>query len=68
MARYISSVAITLAPKDSSAGLRSVVVGLDPVSGSTVLQAVNFVSKSPFVKMSLSNYVISNLTFHYSDL
>ena len=68
MARYISSVSVVLAPKDPSTGLMSVTLGLDPVSGSTILQAVHFVSKSPLVKRALSKYVISNLTFSYSNL
>lgn len=68
MVRYISSVGVILTPKDSSAGLMSVVLGLDPVSGSTILQAVHFVSKSPLVKRLFPDYVISNLTFKYSNL
>lgn len=68
MARYISSVSVVLSPKDSSANLMSVVLGLTPVSGSTVLQAVHFVSKSPLVKRLLPKYVISNLIFEYSNL
>lgn len=68
MSRYISSVSVVLSPKDSSASLISVVLGLNPVSGSTILQAVHFVSKSPLIKRSLSKYVISNLTFNYSSL
>lgn len=68
MARYISSICVVLSPKDSSAGLMSVVLGLNPVSGSTILQAVHFVTKSPLVKRALSKYVISDLTFNYSNL
>lgn len=68
MVSYISSVCVVLSPKDSSTGLISVVLGLDPVSGSTILQAVHFVTKSPLVKRALSKYVISNLIFTYSKL
>lgn len=68
MAGYISSVCVILSPKDSSAGLRSIVLGLNPVSGSTILQAVHFVTKSPLIKRLLSKYVISSLTFNYSNL
>lgn len=68
MSRYISSVSVVLAPKDPFTGLMSVTLGLDPVSGSTILQAVHFVNKSPLVKRALSKYVISNLTFSYSNL
>lgn len=68
MARYISSVCVVLSPKDSSTDLVSVVLGLDPVSGSTIPQAVHFVTKSPLIKGILSKYVISNLVFNYSNL
>lgn len=68
MSAYISSVCVILAPKGSSAGLKSVVLGLGPNSGCTVFQAVNFVLKSPLVKGLLSDYVITDLTFSYSHL
>lgn len=68
MARYISSVCVTLTSKDSSVGPMSVVLNLDPFSGCTLSQAINFVFKSPLVKGVLSKYFITNLNFFYSDL
>lgn len=70
MARYISSVVVTLFPnrKYSSESLESKVLGLDCVTGSTILHAINFVYKSPLIKPYLSKYDIINLTFKYSEL
>lgn len=70
MARYISSVAVTLSPKtvQDIGPMKSFVISLDFVSGSTVLHAVEFVSKHPLIKGLLSNYHIINLTFNYSTL
>lgn len=68
MARYISSVCVTLTSKEPSAGLMAVVLSLDPVSGCTPSQAVNFVFKSPLVKGVLPKYLITSLTFYYSEL
>ena len=45
MARYISSACVTLTSKEPSAGLMAVVLNLDPVSGCTPSQAVNFILK-----------------------
>lgn len=68
MARYISSACVTLTSKEPSAGLTAVVLHLDPVSGCTPSQAAHFVFKSPLVKGVLSKYLITNLTFYYSEL
>lgn len=70
MARYISSVVVTFAPKDdhSSASYVTTVLLLDFVVGATVLHAVEFVRKNPLVKSYLNNYIIINLTFQYSKL
>lgn len=68
MARYISSACVTLASKEPSAGLMALVLALDPVSGCTPSQAVNFVFKSPLVKGALPKHFITNLTFYYSEL
>lgn len=70
MARYISSVVVILASKQerSSDRLVSKVLELDVVSGSTVLQAVHFISKSPLIKPYLSKYNIVSFTFKYSEL
>lgn len=70
MARHISSVVVTLSPKReySSEPLESKVLGLDCVTGSTILQAIHFVTKNPLIKPYLSKYDIINLTFKYSEL
>lgn len=68
MSSYISSVCVTLTSKDPSVGLKSVVLGLDPVSGCTPSHAVSFVFKSPLVKGALSEYFVTGLTFYYSKL
>lgn len=68
MAKYISSACVTLTSKDSSAGLTALVLHLDPVSGCTPSQAVNFIFKSPLVKGVLPKCFITNLTFYYSEL
>lgn len=70
MARYISSVVVVLASKQecSSDSFVSKVLVLDAVSGSTVLQAVHFISKSPLIKPYLSKYNIVSFTFKYSEL
>jgi uncharacterized protein (DUF1919 family) len=70
MAKYISSVVVTLFPKREylSEPLESRVLGVGCVSGSTVLQTVHFVHKSPLIKPYLSRYDIINLTFKYSEL
>lgn len=70
MARYISSVVVALSPKTVKeiGPMKSLVISLDPVSGSTLLHTVEFVSKHPLIKGFLSNYHIVNLTFKYSEL
>ena len=70
MARYISSVAITFAPKPrfSLDPMVSLVVLTDVVTGSTVLHAIDYVHKVPLVKRYFKNYVVVNLTFKYSEL
>uniref|UniRef100_A0AAU8BAD3 Uncharacterized protein n=1 Tax=Dulem virus 244 TaxID=3145721 RepID=A0AAU8BAD3_9VIRU len=68
MARYISSICVTLHPKDSSLDLRSFVICLDPNSGSTLPHAINFAMKNPLVKSYFSKYFVSGLTFKYSTL
>lgn len=70
MARYISSVVVTLSPKGEhfSEPLVSKVLVLDCVSGSTIPNAIHFISKSPLIKPYLSKYDIISLTIKYSDL
>lgn len=70
MARYISSVVITLSPKReySSEPLVSKVLELDYVSGATIPHATHFISKNPLIKSYLSKYDIVSLTFKYFDL
>lgn len=70
MARFISSVVITLSPKGefSSEHLVSKVLELDYVTGSTVSHAINFLNKNPLVKPYFSKYDIIGLTFKYSEL
>lgn len=70
MARYISSVAVTLSPSNvlEIGPMKSLVISLDFNSGSTIPHAVEFVSKNPLIKGYLSNYRIINLTFKYAEL
>lgn len=68
MSKYISSVCVTLCPKDSSLGLKSFVLCLDYNSGCTLSHAVRFVVNNPLVKAEFSKYFISNLNFNYSEL
>lgn len=70
MARYISSVVVALSPKTLKdvGPMKSVVISLDFISGSTLLHSVDFVSKHPLIKGFLSGYCIVNLTFKYSEL
>lgn len=69
MSKYISSVSITLCPRDSSLGLESFVICLDYNSGCTILHAMSFVWKNPMVKSYLSRrYDILNITFKYSKI
>lgn len=68
MSKYISSVSVTLCPRDSSLELKSFVLCLDYNSGCTLSHAVHFVNKSPLVKPYFSKYDIISLTFKYSEL
>jgi hypothetical protein len=68
MSKYISSVSVTLCPRDSSLGLKSFVICLDHNSGCTLSHAVHFVVNSPLVKAEFSKYFVSNLNFKYSEL
>lgn len=70
MARYISSVAVTLSSSNVlEIGLmKSLVISLDFNSGSTVFHAVEYVSKHPLIKGLLPSYRIINLTFKYAEL
>lgn len=70
MARYISSVVITLSSKreHSSEPFVSKVLELDYISGATILHATNFINKSPLIKSYFSKYDIFSLTFKYSEL
>lgn len=69
MACYISSVVVTLSPKavKDVSPMKSFVISLNCVSGSTLFHAVNFISKHPLIK-GLSGYHVVNLTFKYSEL
>jgi hypothetical protein len=70
MAKYISSVVVTLFPKRecSSESIVSKVLELDYVTGSTIPHATHFINKSPLIKSYLSKYDIVSLTFKYSEL
>lgn len=70
MAKYISSVVVTLSPKreHSSESLVSKVLELDYVIGSTIPNVTHFVNKSPLIKPYLSKYDIISFTFKYTEL
>lgn len=70
MARYISSVVVTLSPKRecSSEPLVSKVLELDYVTGPTIPHAVLSVNKNPLIKPYFSKYDIIGFTFKYSEL
>lgn len=70
MAKYISSVVVTLFPKRecSSESIVSKVLELDYVTGSTIPHTTHFINKSPLIKPYLSKYDIVSLTFKYSEL
>nr|DAF67567.1 MAG TPA: hypothetical protein [Microviridae sp.] len=73
MARCISSVVVVLSLKTVKAvkdmiPMKSFVISLTFISGSTLSHAVNFVSRHPLIKGLLRDYEIINLTFNYSDL
>lgn len=66
MARYISSVAVTLASHDD---LVVASLHLDPAVGCTISHAMSFVCKCPTIKSYLSRkYDIFNVTFKYSTV
>jgi hypothetical protein len=70
MSQYISSVVVTLSPKEeySSKPLISMVINIGVVSGSILAHAARFVNESPLIKPYLSRYNIISLTFKYSEL
>nr|QJB21486.1 MAG: hypothetical protein [Microvirus sp.] len=70
MAKYISSVVVTLSPKSysSSEPLVSKVLALDYISGSTISAAIRFVNRSPLITSYFSKYNIIGFTFKYSEL
>ena len=70
MAKYISSVVVTLFPKRefSSESIISKVLELDYVTGSTIPLTTHFINKSPLIKSYLPKYDIVSLTFKYSEL
>lgn len=70
MAKYISSVVVTLFPKREYSSDPSVskVLELDPVTGSTIPHVVCFVNKNPLIKSYFSKYDIFSLSFKYSEL
>ena len=70
MSRYISSVVVTLSPKqkNSSDPLVSKVLELDYASGSTISHAVHFINKSPLIKPYFFKYDIISLAFKYFDI
>lgn len=70
MARYLSSVSVVLSPKSVQevGSMKSFVISLDYVSGSTVLHAMEYICKHPLIKGLLPNYCIINCTFKYSEL
>lgn len=68
MSKYISSVGVTLCPRDESLGLKSFVICLDYKSGCSLPHAINFVVNNPLVKFEFPKYFISNLNFKYSIL
>lgn len=70
MAKYISSVVVTLSPKREclSEPFVSKVLELDYVTGATAPHAIHFINKSPLIKPYFSKYDIICLTFKYSEL
>lgn len=70
MAHYLSSVVVALSPRivQEISPMKSVVISLDFVSGSTVSQAVRYICRHPLVKGLLSNYYIVGFTFKYSEV
>lgn len=70
MAKYISSIVVTLSPKKkySSEPLVSKVLELDYVTGCTIPHVANFVNKNPLISTYLSDYNITSFIFNYSEL
>ena len=70
MSKYISSVSVTLAPKDfySTESMITTVLAIDHVVGVTVSHVVNYVNKNPLIRQYLNKYHIINLTFQYFEL
>lgn len=70
MAKYISSVVVTLSPKReySSEPLISKVLELDCVTGSTIPHVTHFINKSPLIKPYFFKYDIISFIFKYSEL
>ena len=70
MAKYISSVVVTLSPKReySSESFVSKVLNLDYVTGATIPHAIHFISKNPLIKPYLFKYEIISFTFKYTEL
>lgn len=70
MSKYISSVAITFAPKNnySQESMTTIVLLLDAFVGVTIPHVANYINKNPLVRRYLNKYHIINLTFQYSEL
>lgn len=70
MSKLISSVVVTLSPKQeySSEPLVSQVLQLDYAAGCTIPQAAHYVSKNPLINRYFSKYDIVSLTFKYFEL
>lgn len=68
MASYISSVVVTFSSENDSS-LLTTSICLDHVAGCTILNAMNFINKSPVVKSCLRNkYQIIGFIFKYTNL
>lgn len=68
MASYISSVVVTFSSENDSS-LLTTSICLDHVVGCTILNAMNFINKSPIVKAYLGNkYQIIGFIFKYTKL
>lgn len=69
MPRYISSVSVTLAPKDvfSLEPMITKILLVDVTIGASLLHVLNYVNKNPLVRQYLNKYHIINLTFQYSE-
>ena len=70
MSKYISSVSVTFAPKDSRStdSMLTTVLAIDYVVGVTVPHVVHHVNNNPLIRQHLNKYHIINLTFQYSEL